>query len=56
MAEKQDVIPKTQKAETIPASVAKVTSPMLQPILIQKINTQEIRFISMASKNQQRNS
>ena len=56
MAEKQDAIPKTQRAETIPASAVKATSPMLQLTLTQKINTEEIRLISMASKNQQKNS
>jgi hypothetical protein len=56
MAEKQGVIPKTQRAETTPASAGKATSPTPQPTLTQKINTQEIKFISMASKNQQNNS
>lgn len=55
MAEKPDETPKTQKAETTPVFAEKATSPMQQPILTQKINTQETRPISMALKSLSKN-
>lgn len=56
MAEKHDETPKMQRVETTPVSAARAISPMLRPTPTPKINTMEIKSISMESPNQQRNS